>query len=63
LMTLDEKSYQGGKMGKFHPIAWFQEFDGGRSFYTGLGHTNESFDSANFQKHILGGIFYVLKYN
>lgn len=62
LMTLDEKSYEGGKMGKFHPIAWFQEFDGGRSFYTGLGHTNESFDSINFQKHILGGVFYVLKH-
>ena len=61
LMNLDEQSYEGGKMGKFHPIAWFQEYDGGRSFYTGLGHTEESFDSELFQKHILGGVFYVLK--
>lgn len=60
LMTVDEESYQGGKMGKFHPIAWFHEFDGGRSFYTGLGHTDESYDSDKFQKHILGGLFYVL---
>lgn len=61
LMALDETSYKGGKMGKFHPIAWFQEYDGGRSFYTGLGHTEESFDSELFQKHILGGVQYVLK--
>lgn len=60
LMTLDESSYEGGKMGKFHPIAWFHMYDGGRSFYTGLGHTNESFDSELFQKHILGGVEYVL---
>lgn len=61
LMTLDETSYEGGKMGKFHPISWFHEYDGGRSFYTGLGHTEESFDSELFQKHMLGGILYVLK--
>lgn len=60
LMNLDEETYEGGKMGKFHPIAWFQEYDGGRSFYTGLGHTEESFDSELFQKHILGGVRYVL---
>ena len=61
LMELDETSYIGGKMGKFHPIAWFQEYDGGRAFYTGLGHTHESFSSENFRKHILGGIKYVLR--
>lgn len=60
LMALDETSYKGGKMGKFHPIAWFQEFDGGRAFYTGLGHTDESYDSELFQKHIIGGIKYAL---
>lgn len=61
LMTLDETSYQGGKMGQFHPIAWCQTYDGGRSFYTGLGHTEESFDSEKFQQHILGGLLYVLR--
>lgn len=60
LMNLDEESYQGGKMGKFHPIAWHQEFEGGRSFYTGLGHTEEAYDSVNFRKHIMGGIRYAL---
>lgn len=61
LMNLDETSYEGGKMGKFHPIAWYQEYDGGRMFYTGLGHTPESFDSEKFQQHIWGGLKYVLK--
>jgi len=60
LMTLDEASYEGGKMGKFHPIAWFREYDGGRAFYTGLGHTDESFDVEHFRKHILGGIRYAM---
>lgn len=60
LMNLDEESYEGGKMGKFHPIAWYQEFDGGRSFYTGLGHTIESYDSEKFQKHLIGGIRYAI---
>lgn len=60
LMTLDEQSYEGGTMGKFHPIAWFREFDGGRSFYTALGHTEESYDEVYFQKHLIGGIKYVL---
>lgn len=61
LMLLDETSYKNGRMGKFHPIAWFQEFKNYRMFYTGLGHTKESFDEANFQKHILGGLKYVMK--
>lgn len=60
VMMLDEQSYEGGTMGKYHPIAWYREFDGGRTFYTGLGHTDESFDVPNFQQHIVGGVKYVL---
>lgn len=60
LMNLDEGSYEGGKMGTVHPIAWFREFEGARMFYTGLGHTKESFDSMAFQKHVVGGMRYVL---
>lgn len=61
LLNLDESSYEGGKMGKFHPIAWFQDFQGGRSFYTGLGHTEEAYDSEKLLQHILGGVKYVLQ--
>ena len=60
LLNLDETSFIGGKNGKDHPIAWYQEFDNRKMFYTALGHTEESFYDEPFLKHILGGILYVL---
>ncbi|MCB0669057.1 MAG: ThuA domain-containing protein [Saprospiraceae bacterium] len=58
LLNLDETTYQGGTNGDDHPIAWYHEFDGGRSFYTGGGHTVESFSEPDFLKHLWGGIEY-----
>ena len=63
LLKLDEKTYKGGKMNDNHPIAWYHEFDGGRSFYTGLGHTEESYSDSLFLHHILGGIQYAIGEN
>lgn len=62
LMTIDEKSYDAGKkkMGAVHPVAWYHEYDGGRAFYTALGHTDESYADPLFLKHILGGITYAI---
>lgn len=60
LMTIDESSYEGGKEGAYHPMAWYHSFDGGRAFYTALGHTDESYKEENFLKHVLGGIKYAL---
>ncbi len=60
LIMLDESSYEGGTNGDFHPIAWYHEFDGGRVFYTGGGHTKESFDETDFKQHLLGGLNYCL---
>jgi len=56
LATLDETSYSGGKMGADHPIAWCQAIDGGRSWYTAMGHTSESYAEPLFRLHLLGGI-------
>jgi cytochrome c len=56
LLWLDESSYTGGTMGESHPIAWAHEYDGGRSFYTGLGHTIESWSEPEFLAHVAGGI-------
>jgi hypothetical protein len=61
LLNLEESTYEGGENGEFHPIAWYHEFDGGRSFYTALGHTNESYVEPEFKQHLLGGILYGLK--
>jgi cytochrome c len=60
LVKIDEKSYQGGTNGDNHPMSWYQEFDGGRAFYTSLGHTDESFSEPLYLKHLWGGISYVL---
>ncbi len=60
LLMLDESSYQGGfDMGE-HPIAWYHDFDGGRAYYTGSGHTKESFEEENYLKHLLAGIQYAI---
>jgi cytochrome c len=60
LLLLDEASYQGGfDMGE-HPIAWYHDFDGGRSWYTGGGHTKESFEEPEFLQHLLAGINYAI---
>ncbi|MBP2708528.1 ThuA domain-containing protein [Microbispora sp. RL4-1S] len=56
LASLDEKSYTGATMGIDHPTTWCQDYDGGRSWYTGLGHTKESYVEANFLHLLLGGI-------
>lgn len=57
LATVDESTYQGGSMGD-HPIAWCHEFEGGRSWYTGLGHSAASYADPVFRQIILGGILY-----
>ena len=58
LLRLDETSYPGGQMGSDHPIAWYHDFDGGRSWYTAGGHTDAAFAEPKFLEHLLGGIRY-----
>lgn len=60
LATLDETTYSGGTNGANHPIAWCHSYDGGRAFYTGLGHTDESYQEPLFLRHLLGGITYAI---
>lgn len=63
LITIDETSYEGGTNGAFHPMSWYHEYDGGRAFYTELGHTEESYTEENYLKHMLGGIQYAIGKN
>lgn len=60
LMKVDEKTYQGGGHKGYHPIAWYHDFDGGRSFYTGIGHNANNFTNALYLDHLLGGIKYAI---
>ena len=66
LLTIDEAGFiypnfpARPSMGADHPVAWYKEFDGGRSFYTNLGHRPETWDDPRFQRaparrHPLGG--------
>jgi type 1 glutamine amidotransferase len=56
LLSIDEASYQGGGMGSDHPMAWCQLFEGGRSAYTALGHTVESWSDPLFLEHVRGAL-------
>jgi len=58
LMTVDESTYTGGTMGTDHPITWCHPYAGGRSWYTALCHTPESFSDPRIRRMLLGGIRY-----
>lgn len=63
LISIDETSYEGGTHQGNHPMAWYHDFDGGRSFYTELGHTDQSFADPIYMQHLLGGIKYAIGNN
>lgn len=67
LISVDEKTYEpaakwgdneGKGMGAFHPISWYHKYDGGRSFYTALGHIPLTFSDPIFLDHLYGGIYW-----
>lgn len=60
LATLDESTImksdnEDWKMGD-HPLIWWQEIDGMRSFYTGFGHTPEAYQDDKIAEHIKNAI-------
>ncbi|HEY7885028.1 MAG TPA: ThuA domain-containing protein [Cellvibrionaceae bacterium] len=67
ILAIDESTYNpvadwgrvaGKGMGDFHPLAWYHEYDGGRAFYTALGHVPATFSDTLFLEHIYGGIYW-----
>jgi type 1 glutamine amidotransferase len=65
LAEVDERTYDprgysvpGGSpgMGRHHPISWCQPYEGGRAFYTAMGHKAEYYSEPLLLAHILGGI-------
>jgi len=61
----DEKrvEFPGTVFGDYFPLAWCHEFDGGRQWYTALGHKPEHYDDPNFSEHLKGGILWILNNN
>jgi type 1 glutamine amidotransferase len=63
LTTLDDpakEKYPGKKFGDEFPLAWRHQFDGGREWYTALGHKPEHYSDPKLTKHILGGILWAM---
>jgi type 1 glutamine amidotransferase len=60
LTSVDEETYNPeefsmGKGPKDHPITWYKNYDGGRYFYTSLGHTYEDYRSDRYFRSLLTG--------
>ncbi len=58
LLSVNTKSYSGSTMGYDHPVSWCHAYDGGRSWYTALGHSRESYTEQNFIDHVWNGILW-----
>lgn len=59
LLSIDETSYDVGNdtsAGDTHPVSWKHEFDGGRAFYTNLGHQSETWTNEGFLTHLWEGL-------
>lgn len=61
LMRIDEATYNGGRMSGDHPVTWCHEFEGGRAWYTALGHTKESYSESEFVEMIRRALSWVAK--
>ena len=60
LIEIDETSYEGGTNGAHHPMSWYHDFDGGRAWYTNMGHTEATYTEPLFLQHLLGGLKYAI---
>ncbi len=67
ILGVDESTYdpkvqwgenKGTGMGKMHPLAWYHTYDGGRSFYTALGHLPAIYSDEAFLNHLYAGILW-----
>lgn len=60
LVNVDEKTYRGGNMGDKHPMVWYHDYDGGRSFYTAMGHTKQTYAEPIFINTLWAGLHWVM---
>ncbi len=55
---VDWGSRKSEGMGALHPLSWYHNYDGGRSFYTALGHLPSVFSEQAFLNHLYAGILW-----
>ncbi len=60
LVILDPSSI-GEKDVNPNPMSWVRNVDGGRVFYTAMGHTKESYSDPWFLRHVADGLDWVLR--
>lgn len=67
LLAVDESTYaprekstlrDGRGAPGFHPVSWYHAYDGGRAFYTALGHLPATYSDQVFMQHLFGGIYW-----
>ena len=59
LTTIEDTNrmeYPGTTFGDLFPLAWYHKYDGGREWYTALGHNPEHYSDSLFLRHLKGGI-------
>ncbi len=55
----DGKNVKPDVFGNRYPAAWCHEFDGGKSWYTALGHSKEDYSNPVYLAHIIDGLKWV----
>jgi type 1 glutamine amidotransferase len=56
----EKEVYPGETFGHFFPLSWCHEFEGGRQWYTALGHDSEFYQDPLFVEHLRGGLRWIL---
>lgn len=64
ILSVDNSSIdvkKGKRKDNDYAIAWCQEVEKGRTFYTSLGHRKDVWKDARFQDHLIGGLKWMMK--
>ena len=56
----ERAKYPWTLLGNALPLSWYMKEDGGREFYTALGHKKEHYANPILYRHILGGILWAM---
>lgn len=56
----NKATYPGRIFGDYFPLAWCHEYEGGRVFFTALGHDAKDYSDSVYLEHLEGGILWAL---